>query len=440
MSLTIDKRKERYYTIVLEKANVIYNSWSTLAIKSKKLVAQANEYVFNNRLKTDVNYRFQALAFTVALEMRIKKRYDTFFRLLFRLFAYLRERKALKTLKGILGFSHFAEIREMIYVEAETIIVMLSNLKNRKSTGGGKITVLADMMLEDALNDFFQEYLQEEQTVENHLEAEEVDALEDKQEQLPINEEDTQREKISVAEVETKEQEGLFKKQTNETKKAEQTKKETVETVDTVEKEIKENKNVEKNTEKTQANPFIVSEVEKPSQESSSKSQPMPIFKQEIEGKTVAEKKDDSALPNDKAEEKMEKENGEAYDKGIRVELDKDKTPFPVFNGEKVAVVNTPGKTVDAPIEPLVETTFYQPMYVSEENKARIALNITMNKEEIHAITQQLKTAANMQMESEEQAWREKISIANGAPQTTTSVKDKPSLPNQVAIVPGVKK
>lgn len=438
MSLTIDERKERYYNIVLEKANVIYNSWSTLAIKSKKLVAQANEYAFNNRLKTDAYYRFQALVFTVALEIRIKKRYCTFFRRLFRLFAYYREQKALKTLKGLLGFNYFVDIREMIYVEAEKIIAMLSHLKNQQSTGGGKSTILADMMLEDVLNNFLQECLQEEEerTAESHLEAEQVDTLENEQEQLPMNTEDVKREKISVAELETKEQEIKPKKQTNIPKNAKNTEKQTMEMLD---KDINEDKNVKKQAEKTQASPFIVSEVKMPSRESSNVSQTVPIFKQEIEGKTVTEKRDDSALPEEKDETKTEKGNGEEYDKSIRVEADMDRSPFPVFKGEKLGVVNTPGKIVDAPIEPLVETTLYQPMYVSEENKARIALNITMSKEEINAITQQLKTAANMQMESEEQAWREKISTAN-APQATTSVKDKYSSPNQGAIVPGAKK
>ena len=86
MTLTLDQRKERYYKLVLEKASTLHSSWVTNSITSKKLVEKANEYAFSTKIKTDANYRFKACVFIVALGIRIKKRYNTFFRRLFRIF------------------------------------------------------------------------------------------------------------------------------------------------------------------------------------------------------------------------------------------------------------------------------------------------------------------------------------------------------------------
>ena len=65
---------------------------------------------------------------------------------------------------------------------------------------------------------------------------------------------------------------------------------------------------------------------------------------------------------------------------------------------------------------------------ISEENKTRIALNTTMSKEQINAIVEQLKTAANIEMEKDERAWSEmKVSMKDNATLSDKSV---------IAIVP----
>ena len=85
------------------------------------------------------------------------------------------------------------------------------------------------------------------------------------------------------------------------------------------------------------------------------------------------------------------------------------------------------------------EETLYAQADISDENKARIALNTTMSKEEIWAIVKQLQTAANIEMQREEQEWREKISIANSN-ETKVSLKEAAPSSNKGAIAPSPKK
>jgi hypothetical protein len=50
-------------------------------------------------------------------------------------------------------------------------------------------------------------------------------------------------------------------------------------------------------------------------------------------------------------------------------------------------------------------------MTASEENKARMIMNLTMSKEQIDSIIAQKEAEAKMIMEQEENAWREQISV-----------------------------
>jgi hypothetical protein len=88
----------------------------------------------------------------------------------------------------------------------------------------------------------------------------------------------------------------------------------------------------------------------------------------------------------------------------------------------------------------LQEKIVYAQAEVSEENKARGALNVTMSKEEIQAIVEQLKVAATIEMKQEEQAWREKISIADGNNETKVALKDTGPSSNKNCITTGLKK
>jgi hypothetical protein len=77
---------------------------------------------------------------------------------------------------------------------------------------------------------------------------------------------------------------------------------------------------------------------------------------------------------------------------------------------------------------------------VSEENRARIALNVTMRKEEIDAIVEQLNVAANAEMERVENEWREQISVENSGNDIKSNVKEIPNTSNNKNVVIGPKK
>ena len=461
MGLTIDERKERYYKLVLEKANKIYSSWGTNGITSKQLVAKANAYAFDNRLKTNADYRFYTLAFAVALGIRLEKRYGTFFRRLFRFFAYIRERAALKTLKSVLGFHSYTDIREMTEVEAEKIIVLLSQQENRRATGGGKRFETGDITLDEALNSFFNECIQEDEptAAENNVDTDKVKNSDDHGEPSPMKLEEAQREKISVEELENGELVGEQKKKTNSPTKIEKAEKETAKMTET---DVAENKKAEKPVEKTVASTSILAEtmVLEQGREEDLPS-PFPVFREKSESKTAIDDKKESVPSKEKNEPKIERGNDENANKDIHAETNRDKSPFPVFHGEKTGAVKAPEKAVEREIKEnkeikeikeikefkefkefdlSEEKTLHTQAEISDENKVRIALNVTMRNEEIQAIVEQLKAAANVEMQKEEQAWREKISIESGGNETKLSVKENAPSSNKGAITPGPKK
>ena len=166
MAITMDERKDRYYKLVVKKGSAIYSLWGNSGTISKQIVAKANEYAFDERLKSDYSYRFQVLAFTYALELRLEKRYKGFFRKLFRLFAYLRETEACRLLKRVMGFSSATPMLEMISVEMERLAMRLSERDDDQTAGGGKRVGASDMTLEEGLQSILGENVQEEQKTE----------------------------------------------------------------------------------------------------------------------------------------------------------------------------------------------------------------------------------------------------------------------------------
>lgn len=466
MALTMNERKERYYKLVLEKANEMYATWQTNSIRSKRLVAQANEYAFDNRLKIDAFFRFRVLVFVVALEIRLEKRYGTFFRRLFRIFAYIRERSALRMLKRVFGYQSYTDIREMIELEAEKIILLFSQQKNRRSTGGGKRAEIGDIMLEDQLNSFLQECIQEDEqkALDNNVATDKIEKLKVDGESFPVKADETQREKISVEEFAQGEHVGDQKKDTNAPTKVEQTEKQTTKATET---DIVENDKIEKPVEKTVVSTSILAETILLAQEQEKDlPSPFPVFREHSEGKIA----DSGNLEKENNGTKIERENAEKPDKNIHIETDREKTPFPVFHGEKTGEVKAPENVAEKEIKEVrenkaskestgitditditgsAEITDFEILHkptvdvlanISEENKARISLNVTMSKEEIQAITAQLKAAANIEMEKQEQAWREKISIANGDNEIKASVKETATVSHQGTIASGLKK
>jgi hypothetical protein len=153
---------------------------------------------------------------------------------------------------------------------------------------------------------------------------------------------------------------------------------------------------------------------------------PFPIFRQETEHKPVFKNREEVAVEKGKNETEAARENGEKLEKDIRGQSDQVKSPFPVFKPEKTEGVKIPEKAEQKEIKEVKEVKGIieskeirlveekelgiQPE-TSEENKARIALNVTMSKEKIDTIVMQIKESAEMTMKQEEEAWREKISI-----------------------------
>ena len=411
MSLTINERKERYYQLVLEKANKTYALWRTERIKSKKLVAQANEYAFNERLRADAVYRHRALIFTVALRIRLDKRYKTFFRKLFLLFAYVRERRAFERLKAVLGFTDYNDMREMIDVEAEYIIIQLADLRDRDATGGGKRLALGDITLDEELENFLEECIQEDEqkSAEHEVEADKLENVDNPNESLSMKTDDMHREKISVG-LELTDQVYEQKAKDDSEKRVEEPQKQTAK-ADETEKTEK----IEKQVEKTVASTSIVGEMSVLSQErEETVLTPHPVFRETTDGKTEVRVQDDSALSKENLDTKPTQQQDEKTGKDIRVETEREKSPFPVFNKGKTVEVKAPET---APKREVIEskglevTADLPQSNISAENQARIALNVTMSREEIVAITEQLMVAFELEAERREQAWREKIAI-----------------------------
>lgn len=454
MSLTLEQRKERYYQFAKEKADKIYSLWEANKITSKKLVAKANEYAFDNRLKTNAEYRFYAYAFVLALELRLQTRYGTFLRRLFRFFAYIRERKALKTLKGVLGFDGDVDIREMLDVEVEKITVLLANRPNGKSTGGGKSLDMPEIALEE-FDDFFEECIREDEpkTVGNDLRDEKETNAVTQDEAVVVNTEDLKREKISVNEFGKGEPIDEPKQENKSFSTTKQTDK-------TTEAEFFEKEKIEKPIEKTVANTSILAETLVLKQDRTEETpSPFPIFRENAESKPI-HGKEESALSNENNDTKPAKQEGERLDKDISVETNQEKSPFPVFGKDKPLEIKTPEKVVEKEVKVTKEIdvvkgnsdltvimdtkisnemTMHALSNISEENKTRGILNITMHEQEIQAIAEQIKMAAKMEMAMEEQAWREQISVAKTSNEMQAAPKEN-APPANKGVVIGLKK
>ena len=464
MAIETDGRKERYYKLALAKGNEIYASWATSSAVSKRIVAKANEYAFNKRLKTDALYRFHVLAFMVALGLRLEKRYATFLRKLFRLFAYLRERNALKMLKRVFGFYGDTDMREILDMEAVKIIVLLSNRKNGQSTGGGKRFEMGDITVEEEVNNFFEECIQEDEqkSVDNNLETDADKNLDANGKSLFKKEEDVQREKISVEEFEKGEQVVEHTKKSNAQTKIEQIEKQATEPLDA---SNTNNIKAEKSIEKTATNTSILTEITILTQDKEEgEPSPFPIFKPNPENKPAEQSKEKLGLETGKTQTEPTTNNGEKLDKDILAKNEQEKSPFPVFNKEEVDLIKSLEKTdkkevkevkeikvdkeihslegINAPTEIIFEEEkmLHALSEISEENKLRLARHDQMTKEELKAIISTIKESAKVIMEQEEQAWREKISVEEGGNLGQSSSKITDSTQNNMSSKKELKK
>jgi hypothetical protein len=434
MALTIDELKNRYHEIVLKRADAIYFSWGNARKVSKQIVAKAKEYAFDERLKVDWAFRFEVFAFTHALGMRLKKRYNTRLRKLFRIFAFLRERDAFNILKQLLNWDDGMDIRELLDIEIENLFIVLSQYRDRHSQGGGKRVEIGELWVEEKIEKFLEACALEE-LEKSEMKAslfEKAKGLETPGKTAPEKVEISNREKISVDEKKDVEQGVEKEKVKPQASKKEERKQENLEQKQT---ESPEGKKVEKSTEKSVANASILAEImiaeqrrEKVSNNFAPPSQKVSDEKSSVAEKEVsAERKEENAR-------KVSCEEDAPAENDSRIEFNRGRgLPFVGRNEDAPSIKNFE-KPIEKPIEkPKDEPTeefldlgldkelrvkeeipIYETMDISEENRERIKLNITMCKPQIQAITSQLQKAAQMIMEEEERAWREKISVAEG--------------------------
>ena len=466
MSLTLEQRKERYYKFAKEKADRIYSLWEANKLTSKQIVAKAYEYAFDSRLKTNAEYRFYAYAFALALRVRLENRYGTFLRRLFRFLAYIRERNVLKTLKSVLGFNGDIDIREMLDVEVEKITVLLANRPNGQSTGGGKSLVTGEITMEE-LDEFFEECLREDEPnrVGRDSSVDKDNQSDTKDEPFIANTDDRNREKISVKEFGKSEQTNEIKKEKNPFSKRKQSENQTDKTAET---DNVEKGKTEKSVEKTVANTSILAETLVLAQDRKETApSPFPVFREKIESNPLVKGKEDAAFGKENGERKNAKEESEHFDKDIREDGNRGKSPFPVFDKDKILLVKPPENTVEkevkiskqttdtkviddaktrsdiraiADVKHLYEMTMHALSNISEENRTRGLLNITMSETEINLLAEQVKLAAKLEMAQEEQVWREQISIENTGNEMKVGVQNNAPSSNKDSVVQGLKK
>ena len=460
MTPTIDELKNRYYKLVVKKADVIYSSWGKKRKTSKLIVIKANKYIFDKRLKADGAFRFQALAFAYALGMRLQKRYATFLRKLFHLFAFIRERDAFKRLKRALGFDSFTDMREAIKAEIENVFAMISRRRKREETGGGKRTEIGKLSIEEEMEKFLEDCALEESQKGNEKDIgpDKEEQVESKEALSPVKIEGVEREKINLVEIEQAEKELEFKKEGAQKTKTEQTKQEQIFQEKTA---PIESENEVKTTEKSVASTSILAELMVAEQEKEEElPSPFPIFRDENNEKTVVGKNETFNVHQEHVETNSTMEKTEKVEEKTWFEEMQSKSPFPIFRGEKFGDINPIDKPIDKPFEgpaekerlqgsideylsdeiTPVKRPLYKKMEVSEENRARIELNVTMSKQQIDALVSQIKENANLVMAQEEQAWREKISIAEGGNEEKPTVKTVVSSQNNEEVINALKK
>ena len=446
MNQTIEELKERYYKLVAQRGQTVYSSWVKNGAKSKQIVIKANEYAFDKRLKNDTSYRFRALAFAFALEIRITKRYATLLRKIIYLFPYLREKDVLRLMKRVLGFSWETPLRDMIAVETQKLLMKLLALKDNESTGGGKRSKmgdLTDLTVEPGLNGLLDELSQNE-SVDMDLLLDEAELFGVESEQTFVERQETMREQISVNEL-TLTEDGV------EREDAEPLHDERLEREETAKKDGKQTeiKAEPKQEQKSVANTSILAETmivkEGQAQDSVSQS-PFPVFRDNDTARSMGDKNFTASettqiVGNDR--ETGVGTNG-GFDNGERNGEERMKDAFPVFKGQEK--FSEPSKSVEQPAQkqeisqdkntvqkevtlerkPVEQKEPQKPvetMEVSAENRARRELNITMRDEERIAIAMQVKMQAQEIMAQEEAEWREKISVEQGQEPTETSAR-----------------
>lgn len=405
MAFTIDQRKDEYFTYILEEGKKAYATWKDRGTSSKKIAARAKKYAYSKRLQADFFYRFRALIFLCALELRLKKRYAKFLKKLFLFFPFLRERSAFRLLKRMLGHTSEAQIRDLISVEMERFAMEVSKLKDVESADGGKTFFLNDTSILMELQSFFELCAEAEaQGIEPvDLLLEEMHAPMDPPEGN-VSQSGVKREKLALDSLE-KAQHQRTQKETIQEKTLEKGEKKGEEG-----KQVQdEKKTPEKKAEKLTPSTAIPSEIAAAfSEEVQEENSPFPIFREEkSDGKPLENKELRDGNESKDAQEK--KDVAESVEKGASLESEKERSPFPVFrNGREEGAA----KGVENPAEKglkedVSDTSAQAKKYLSYENQARIALRDSLSDAEKQAIAMRLQEMAAAHASVEEQKWLE---------------------------------
>lgn len=390
-----------YHTAFLTKAEALYAAWKTNKISSKTLVLQAQQHAFNPLIKTDVSHRLRALLFTCALDLRLQRRYRGFLRKCIYVLAFIPERANLRLLRRILGYASNETIEQWLLVQLNRIQKQLSALDENDAEGGRQQRETDFANVEKRLHDLMEECLQQEVQTATALESNTVSVKTQVQMQ-ETDGEDVQTE--NPVQKQAKQKGKTPNKPSNEKQeKQPQTRDKKLQ-----EKTVKNDTGKEKITVldgKFMANSSVFQEF--PVHEESPS--PFPVFKPNQDAEQTD--KDESV----ETQETPEKER-EAITIADLNGKEEACDPFPVFKPSKKAdaMVKADKEKSEKAAENKQEQADKQKaetQEISEENKARIQLNITMSEEQIKVIADQLQEEAKLIMQEEERKWREKISI-----------------------------
>ena len=106
---------------VIERGYAIYDEWNHRKYHSRNIVhAVQTAVALTNAIRTTASYS-EALSHLFALDLRIKERYDTLIKCMFRYFPWRRETAAFRRLKGMLKLPEGKDMRDVIEIELERL-------------------------------------------------------------------------------------------------------------------------------------------------------------------------------------------------------------------------------------------------------------------------------------------------------------------------------
>lgn len=179
-------REEKYtYDEVMNRANAIHSEWAAKKIPSRQIVNNVEAAVFAVEQDNELEAGVEALAYLIALDLRVKERYKSVIQRIFRYFSYRREKNALRRLKVTFDIDGNSDIRAAIEVE-------LQNLRERvessviddddsDSTNGGKRNGISSQ--ENPTTEATQSEVAEEKSEDSPEAEENLESTEEKTEE-----------------------------------------------------------------------------------------------------------------------------------------------------------------------------------------------------------------------------------------------------------------